>query len=518
MESIAFAAIGTGILRFPRDKVADVYFDEVLTYNEKNPKTKLKDVRFVLYEKDTDTIQAFHSAEQKTQSRRPMSYVLPISAGKDKSRERQNGASTFPVETSTFSPVKERKPDHLETTVGNLCIQVQPGDITKETTDAIAVISDCRLDVSASAAGEAILQAGGSSIKTDCSRCSPQPPGSVTVINAGDLKARHLYLIVPPAGPLSSDNLKAAILQCLQEAEKRSISSISFPAIGTGKLGTTAKSCALAMLSAIRELSKQKPVSLKLIKMAIFQKPMIKDFRLALAEECGEKPVAEPGLVRKYIRNPLEKMAGVFGLGGNRESNTTPATSQGLAEVGNKTIDLLVVAGTKSDLQKALSAVNGIMTQTCKQQVITNKSIESLTKKHMQILHTLELRYDVKVTVEQEVNRIVVDGQIDDILQVIVEIHEILHQVKKEEHERSHAEVLSEDIQWMYKSKGNFEEYDSSLNAQIELAYRQMIPSVIIERDGEQYQIDFDAMTQKDEHNIVTEVRRIDHRKGTYGL
>ncbi|KAL9974244.1 hypothetical protein ACROYT_G011259 [Oculina patagonica] len=507
MESIAFAAIGTGILQFPRDKVAEVYFDEVITYNEKNPKTTLKDVRFVLYEKDADTIQAFHSAEQKTKRSRQ------ILAGKSTQRELQQAAeaAAFPPETSTFSPVKERKPDHLETTVGTLCFQVQPGDITQETTDAIALISDCRLDVAASAAGKAILQVGGNSIKTECSRCSPQTHSSVTVINAGELKARHLYLIVPAAGRLTPKSLEAAVLQCLQEAEKRSITSISFPAIGTGNLGISAKSCALSMLSATHEFSKQNPVSLKLIKMTIFQKPMIKEFRLAMVEESGEKPVAQPGLVRKFI-GPLEKMAGALrcGLGGKKELKTTPA-NQELFEADNRKIDLLIVAGCNSDLKKASNAVSDVISETCKQQKIKTALTENLREQHMKILNTLSLRYDVKITVEHE--HIVVDGQLDDIVQVISEIHEMLHEVEKEEHERSQAEVLSVDIQWMYKSKGKFEEYDSRLKAQIELAFRQKKQSVFIEKDGKQYLIDYRAMTQEDAYHNVTDVRRIDLRK-----
>lgn len=509
MKSIAFAAIGTGILSFPRDQVAKVYFDEVFSYNQKNPKTKLEKVRFVLHDKDKDTIQAFHSAEKIQNS-------APISAGENKSGQQQNGATSSSPATSAFSPVKERSSDHLETTVGNLCFQVQPGDVTHETTDAIAVITNSQLDLTDSAAGKAILQAGGSSIKTECSRHSSQRPGSVTVINAGDLNATHLFLIVPAALPLSFDGLKAITLQCLQEAEKRSISSISFPAIGTGNLGFDAKTCALSMLSAIRELSRRKPSSLRLIKMRIFQKSMVKDFRSALIEECGrEKPVAEPGGLRKYIQKPLQKMAGALGLAGDRETKTTPATNQ---EVDIGKIDLFIVAGCDSHLQRALKSVRGIMKENCKQQVIKNPYIDRLTKDHMQILHTLELRYQVKVTVEKEVRRIVIDGQTDDVLQVLGEILEIIHEVKKQEDERNQAKMWSEDIQWMHKTGEKFEEYNSDLNARIELAYRQRKPSVIFENGGEKYQIDFDAMTMEDAHSIVTEVRRIDLRKGTCSI
>ena len=510
VRSIAFAAIGTGILAFPRDQVAKVYFDEVLSYNQKNPNTKLEIVRFVLHDKDKDTIQAFHSQEKIQNS-------APISAGGDKPGQQQNGAASSSPATSAFSPVKERNPGHLETTVGNLCFQVQPGDVTHETTDAIAVITNSQLDLTISATGKAILQAGGSSIKTECSGLSSQMPGSVTVINAGDLNVTHLFLIVPVALPLTSKGLEAIALKCLQEAEKRSISSISFPAIGTGNLDLDAKTCALSMLSAIRELSRRKPSSLRLIKMRIFQKSMVKAFRSALIEECGpEKSVAEPGGLRKYIQKPLQRVAGAFGLAGDRETKPTAATTQ---EVDIGKIDLSIVAGCEKDLKRALKSVREIMKENCKQKVIKNiPFIDSLTKDHMQVLHTLELRYQVKVTVEKEVRRIVIDGQTDDVLQVMGDIHGIIHEVKRQEHERSQAEVLSQDIQWMHKTGEKFEKYDTDLNARIELAYYQRKQSVIFENGGEKYEIDFGTMTVKDAHSIVTEVRRIDLRKGTCSI
>ena len=60
-----FRSIGTGTLSFPRDQVAKIYFDEVVSFSKRNPTTKVKDVRFVLYDKDTPTIQAFNAELKK---------------------------------------------------------------------------------------------------------------------------------------------------------------------------------------------------------------------------------------------------------------------------------------------------------------------------------------------------------------------------------------------------------------------------------------------------------------------
>ena len=56
-KSIALPAMGTGNLGFPRDVVAETMFNSVIEFSKKNPGTSVKDVRFVLYDKDQPTIK-----------------------------------------------------------------------------------------------------------------------------------------------------------------------------------------------------------------------------------------------------------------------------------------------------------------------------------------------------------------------------------------------------------------------------------------------------------------------------
>ena len=501
MTSIAFAAIGTGVLEFPRDQVAELYFNEVISYDQKNPRTSLRDVKFVLFHKDAPTIQAFKTAELKSQASGSSSAETNAALRPKKGRV----ITSLPAGSSTFSPVKERRPGQLETTAGPLCLQVQAGDITTETTEAIAVISNCDLDVAASGAGAAILRSGGNSIKEECSRRGPQVPGSVVVTKAGKLKARYLYHIVPTGRP--TDGMKECMLQCLQEAENNGVSSISFPAIGTGNIGISAKACAHAMLSAVQELSKRKPTSLKLIKVTIFQESMIKEFQSAMEEASGVKPSQEPA----RWRQALKTVASAFGFGSNDEDTTLTASPQ---EVDNKEIRLEIVAGCKKDLQEASKEVSELVKEKCKQKVIENEEISNLTQEHMRKLHTLELRYSVELKVEREVDRIVIDGQYEDVLQVFGEILELLHEVEKVKHERNHAEMLSKDIQWKYDDNGTFEDYEGDLNAQIELIFQKKKSCIAIQMDETDYRINFDTMTMEDEYGNVSEVKRIDLRKG----
>ena len=57
LRSIAFPAIGTGQLGYPAKVVAAVAIGEILKFSLNNPQTTLRDVRFVVYPKDTKTIQ-----------------------------------------------------------------------------------------------------------------------------------------------------------------------------------------------------------------------------------------------------------------------------------------------------------------------------------------------------------------------------------------------------------------------------------------------------------------------------
>ena len=507
MTSIAFAAIGTGVLNFPKDQVADLYFNEVISYDQKNPKTSLRDVRFVLFHKDTSTIQAFKTAELKNRASNPSSTGANAPSKPTRANKKGKVITSSSDGSSTFSPVRERSPDQLETTVGPLCFQVQAGDITKETTEAIAVISNCDLQIGASGAGGAILRAGGVSIMEECSRRGRQTPGSVVVTKAGKLKARYLYHIVPSGQP--TDGIKEHMLQCLQEAENNGISSISFPAIGTGNIGISAKACAHAMLSAIQQLNKQKPTSLQLIKMTVFQETMIKDIRSAMEEASGVKSSQEP---TKW-RQALERVASVLGFGNH--NNDDSSLSESLQEVDNKEIRLEIVAGCKKDLQEASKAINELVKEKYKQKVIENEEISNLTQEHMRKLHTLELRYSVQLTVEREVDRIVIDGQYEDVFQVYAEILKQLHEVEKVKHERKHAEMLSKDIQWKYEESGTFEDYESDLNSQIELIYQKEKSRMAIRMDDIDYLINFDTMTMEDEQGNISELKRIDLRKGT---
>jgi len=59
-SSIAFPAVGTGNLGYPKDIVAQEMFKAISTFAVKKPQTSLRKVVFVLYPKDYSTVKVFY--------------------------------------------------------------------------------------------------------------------------------------------------------------------------------------------------------------------------------------------------------------------------------------------------------------------------------------------------------------------------------------------------------------------------------------------------------------------------
>jgi len=56
-QSMAIPAIGTGKLRIPHAVVTDVMYDEVQKFSQAKPATTLRDIRFVVFEKDLPAVE-----------------------------------------------------------------------------------------------------------------------------------------------------------------------------------------------------------------------------------------------------------------------------------------------------------------------------------------------------------------------------------------------------------------------------------------------------------------------------
>jgi poly [ADP-ribose] polymerase 10/14/15 len=226
MTSIAIPAIGTGNLKIPHALVARMMYEEAKEFSSKNSNTALKDIRFVIYDKDLPTIAAFEAelASPAVLQNKKKSATLRGLAKRGHELESRH----FEQERSGLE--NKESDQGWVITIGSVTLQVAQGDLTKETTDAIVNSTNETMKLANGNVSAAILRAGGSVIQDECNKIGKMVDG-LAVTSAGHLPCKFVFHM---AAHNKDKGWARGINRCLLEAEQLSISSISFPLLGTG--------------------------------------------------------------------------------------------------------------------------------------------------------------------------------------------------------------------------------------------------------------------------------------------
>ncbi|KAJ7381874.1 hypothetical protein OS493_038561 [Desmophyllum pertusum] len=132
-----------------------------------------------------------------------------------------------------------------------------------------------------------------------------------------------------------------------------------------------------------------------------------------------------------------------------------------------------------------------------KLKVIERDAISKLSKQQARKIIALQEKHDAVVTIEEEIGRISIRGDAEDVLWVGNTIHKILDQQMEEEHTRGVEELVSKNTQWFYYGDDNsLEPYDISVNLQIENAFGDGQNSVIVLIDEVKCKIVFNDMKE----------------------
>ena len=163
------------------------------------------------------------------------------------------------------------------------CISLQQGDITDAEVDAIVNAANTQLQLGAGVAG-AIRRKGGPTIQQECDAIGPVPLGEAALTHSGQLTARYVIHAASMhlGGLTSEDSLRAATVNSLKRAAEKQLTSIAFPAIGTGIAGFPLARCAVIMLEEVRK-HLSGPTSLQQVSFVLFDALALQSFRDALA-------------------------------------------------------------------------------------------------------------------------------------------------------------------------------------------------------------------------------------------
>ena len=161
-----------------------------------------------------------------------------------------------------------------------------PGDITKETTDAIVNAANSSL-LGGGGVDGAIHDAGGPAILAECrqivSKIGRLPAGQAVITTGGKLPANHVIHTVGPVyrgGEGEAGTLANCHRESIRLADEHGLTSLSFPAISTGAFGYPVSEAAhVAISTAIDALRSTK--SIILCRFVLFDSDDLRTFERA---------------------------------------------------------------------------------------------------------------------------------------------------------------------------------------------------------------------------------------------
>ncbi len=167
----------------------------------------------------------------------------------------------------------------MKVKVGKTTLVVERGDITDAEVDAVVNAANSELWMGAGVAG-ALKRKGGVVIEEDALRQGPIEVGEAVLTVAGNLPTTHVIHAATMGKDLKTDpqKISAATRATLAIAEKRKMTSIAFPAMGSGVGGVPPSQSADAMLSAVIDHVKSGNSSLQKVLFVLYQEEAHKAF------------------------------------------------------------------------------------------------------------------------------------------------------------------------------------------------------------------------------------------------
>ena len=193
-------------------------------------------------------------------------------------------------------------------------VDICKGDLVHEQVDAIVNAANEDLKHIGGLA-KAISDAGGPSIQIECNSYIAEHkklnPGRAVCLGSGDLPCKRVIHAVGPRWLGGDQNeeqlLYFAIFESIKAASNESLTSIAFPAIGTGIFKVPENVCARLSLKAVRDFfQSQCETSIQNVRFVLFNQSTVNSFQPVLASGvCGEYETSTSGICGKYEASAL---------------------------------------------------------------------------------------------------------------------------------------------------------------------------------------------------------------------
>ncbi|XP_060577859.1 protein mono-ADP-ribosyltransferase PARP14-like [Ruditapes philippinarum] len=255
--SIVFCAMGTGQLQYPTDLVARIMYQAVIDFDKSHPQSSLKEVKFVLYQKDFATIKAFEEEEN-----------FRLVGGGER--------PTFELKT------------------GKITIELLVENIAQQRVDAILCSTSPSMELKRSGACQALVRVGGKTLQDECKSKygNKLEEGNVVEIGGGNLSCKSVFLTVLPRFNADAINILTKVIQTmLNLAHTKGYKSLALPALGTGFLHYPTNEVCQCMFQTMIDWAKKNPASsVTNIRLIMYAKDheVIQKFKSYILNEKGK--------------------------------------------------------------------------------------------------------------------------------------------------------------------------------------------------------------------------------------
>ncbi|XP_072118202.1 protein mono-ADP-ribosyltransferase PARP14-like isoform X2 [Mobula birostris] len=464
-DSIAFPAIGSGKLSFPKDVVAQVMFKTVLKFSSERRSAHLKKVYFVVHPDDRLVVQAMSQEFQKVFTKQ-QNTAVPI--------DQPKSMGLF------IGNLSETAPGLAEMLVGPILLQVVSGDITKESTDVIVNSSNGNFTLKAGVS-KAILDAAGPTVEAECHQKGSQANSATIITSAGKLRCQAIIHMVGQTDPTK---IKATVGEVLQLCEQQKFSSVAFPAVGTGQGNAKPSQVADAMIDSVVEFIKKKPsASLRKIRIVIFQPQMLSEFHNRMKMREGSNiPVHE-----SFIKKISSAITSVF-WGEQKKENAVSFIEENIEfKDGIETAHFEICGNHEQTIENTISFIKSMVSKDQSEEVIINDFLFKFSENEHEELHRLQksLQISLELQRNQSGAQIKICGITKDVLMASTKIHRMIEDVRRNEFEKGGTLTDSLPTHWddmqNLQSKSvelqqNSKEYqDVALSFKVTVVQRQIV-------------------------------------------
>ncbi|XP_048249263.1 protein mono-ADP-ribosyltransferase PARP14-like [Haliotis rufescens] len=465
-ETIAFPALGTGILQYPQETVAKVFKERVATFSQENPLTCLREVIIVLYHKDDKTTKAF----SKTFDSDPTMIREPTTPDKTKSEEFR------------MDPLK---------------VEVKVGTLHKEKVNTIVVPTDNKLSLKGLVG--LLKSVYGPDCMVGSERANITKSGAV-IVPAQNMPCTNILLV---STEYFKNNVEETIKKCFKKADKKKIMSLAIGHL-IPENDADAEIFATGMERAINHY-KRNLKYLSDVRVILNNAEQMSTCVFMFRQKVGRSAM------RKSFLLPQED-----GLPSPTKPQAYRSKSKILDDHHLPSLPRLrMLATSKEHLDDCSETVSTILHDNLETEILTDPALETLSDDKVSQVTSLCTNLHVMAQVDRSNGMVSFHGSKEDVTAAYRKTQDVVRNVNTMHQTRERAVAVQTGVQWYYAPpEGEPKAFPPVSNMLLEQAYGESLPSVTFRGQGGPVTADFLTYRFHMSPTESMKMSRVDKRAG----